>query len=300
MNDLWAQLKNLAKEMCPEKIKSLSKGTSTKTLASAQKNLGFDFPADLRDSLLLHDGQPTDELLFHGEWYLLPVAKIVFNYVELDPLLPFAANGAGDFLCLAKPLEEDLPWPVVQYSHEGGRKKTLFPSYKRWFESVVEDFQRLVALENVANEQDFLPLSMDDFLGLVGNTFDDQIRQNRIMANGTQREDLSGTEVFLSNFKKGFEVQLGKNGRVEVVHLYCVGGQEFATFEESLTSKIRRSDGYQQVRKKLGAPTKSGVVEGAPGGWDRFDRENFCIRIGYRKDQPGIKMISIMASDIAP
>jgi len=304
MKELWAELKALLADVSPDVTESLSKGAGAKSISSAQKELGFDLPNDLRDSLRVHDGQATDEILFHGEWYLLSIEKTVSDREYVGPsLTPFAANGAGDFLCVLNSEKEGALWPVVQFSHEGDREETVYSSYRKWFESVIDDLQRQVSLESAGGGVDGASPSMNDLVQCIGMSIDDAKPQTQIMANGTELKVVSGTDIVLKNFNEGFAVQVRNKGRIEVIHLYCMAEGDYLAFTESLTNDILPTDDCKQVRQKCGAPTRSGPdVKGKSGyaSWDRFDNEEVCIHFSYREDEPGIKMITLMATDVAP
>jgi len=255
----------------------------------------------LRGSLRVHDGQSSDDALFHNEWYLLPVNEIVLN-VEFVPksLIPFAANGAGDFLCVASGKAETSS--VVQYRHEGDETETVSSSYRDWLVAVADDLQRTSTMDSIAQNTDAKSPNMDDLVRFIGMSIDDPEPLEMLMANGTDRDKIDGT-VYLVNNERGFEVKLGKNGRIETIHLYCVENDEHSAFSESLSHELNHTDGRELVMKHYGEPTRSGTPnkkQGGFGGWDRFDNEQVCIRFGYRQSEPGINLISIMASDTAP
>lgn len=92
-----------------------------------------------------------------------------------------------------------------------------------------------------------------------------------------------------------------RRGRVETVFLHLCGRDGSAPFRGELSSGLSVRDTPDVVRRKLGPATRSGA--GDPDGvwpWDRFDSDSPCLHVAYRESGDGLRMLTLMAPDVAP
>lgn len=116
-------------------------------------------PTELLELLGVTDGQPRRGHALFGRWRLLGVKDILEAHLVLDDLtvsgdfdgdkveadpgvlpvwwhtgwLPFAANGAGDHLCLdLVPDATGVPGQVIEFLHDDGRRRRLGISLHEW------------------------------------------------------------------------------------------------------------------------------------------------------------------------
>lgn len=113
------------------------------------------------------------------------------------------------------------------------------------------------------------------------------------------RTDLSGIRS-LSSREHGYEVAHRK-GRIETVFVYLCGRDDYSPFQGRLEAGLSVSDTPEDVRRKLGPPTRSGAGDTAGRWlWERYDSETLCLHIGYGESGSGLRMITLMAPDVAP
>jgi hypothetical protein len=113
------------------------------------------------------------------------------------------------------------------------------------------------------------------------------------------RTDLRGIRS-LSDKGQGYEVAQ-KKGRIETVFLYLRARNGYAPFLGALTAGLTANDSREDVRKKLGPPTRSGAGDAAGlWPWDRFDSETLCLHVAYGEAGRGLRMLTLMAPDVAP
>jgi cell wall assembly regulator SMI1 len=140
IDEIWDRLEAALKAAAPDIRKSLKKKTTEAKLTKLEKKLGVTLPADLRASLLRHDGQKDEaDGLFPedyiddmaGEFLLLSTAEIESDWKMWQELtdggefagntttpgkgvlggwwnrgwVPFATDGGGDYLCGPHPSE---------------------------------------------------------------------------------------------------------------------------------------------------------------------------------------------------
>lgn len=99
----------------------------------------------------------------------------------------------------------------------------------------------------------------------------------------------------------GLELRCDGDDRVNTIFLYS---DEFGGFDELLL-EFPFSSSRQQVRERLGTPSKSGgklsdPILGKYGPWDRFARSGHAIHVEYRIDADCIKKITLIRADVVP
>lgn len=144
------------------------------------------------------------------------------------------------------------------------------------------------------------PPSMESLVRLIGLSVDHPEARAILTDRNTIGEDDPDVGPALINKADGFEIQLSRKGRIEVIHIYGVSQDGFSPYSGALTDGLTLADGFQTVRARFGNPNRTGIRDGKVGGWDRFDSNQVCIRFGYRDDAPGIWLVTLMAPDIAP
>jgi len=105
----------------------------------------------------------------------------------------------------------------------------------------------------------------------------------------------------------GFEVSCDPNDTISVIFLYSKQYKysiRYNGFDEKLF-EISFSSTQKQVLEHFGAPSESGgkvsdPILGDYGCWDRFTRPRYAIHVEYRSNSDGIKLITLMRSDVVP
>ena len=113
------------------------------------------------------------------------------------------------------------------------------------------------------------------------------------------RTDLNGIRS-LSSKEYGNAIDHQK-GRIETVFLYLCEKHDYSPFRGELANGLSVTDSLEDVRRKLGAPTKSGIAdEGGLWPWDRYDSDTLCLHVSYGESGKGLRMLTLMAPDVAP
>lgn len=168
MNQLWLDLESYLRRHNPQLLADLNPPASSAQVKDLEEQLGVTLPADFVQCLTLHNGQMGHaEGLFEG-YEFLSARKILLEWSALRRLLdrgdldeplgkpdpavlhtwwntlwiPFAANGAGDNLCIdLTPGAAGNLGQVISYSHEFPRRSVKAPSFYLWFEALANRVQ---------------------------------------------------------------------------------------------------------------------------------------------------------------
>jgi hypothetical protein len=147
---------------------------------------------------------------------------------------------------------------------------------------------------------------MDTLAFLVGRGLDDPavveffLTQPATAARRRQgRTDLKGIRS-LSSKEDGYEV-IHRKGRIETIFLMLSARDGYSPFRGKLTGGLSVDDGRADVQRKLGPATRTGTSD-AEGLWlwDRYDSESLCLHIAYGESGTGLRMLTLMAPDVAP
>lgn len=151
-----------------------------------------------------------------------------------------------------------------------------------------------------------MDLSLSDLGALIGQTLDSpRVVEFFLTQPATARRrregqtDLKGIRS-LSSKELGYEVDFRK-GRIETIFVYVSAHHGYAAFQGELVAGLTIHDTPEDVRRKLGPATHSGVSD--PEGlwpWDRFDSETLCLHISYEESGVGLRRLTLMAPDVAP
>lgn len=177
MVELWRRLENHLQRTFPAALQSLNPPATEENLARAERMLGFALPDDLKQALLVHDGQlqetgrpphtvpliPSTEAATWGEF--APLDLIVrssntynatdwseqLEHYEFDGpvrrdaalrMLVFVDSGSGDVLAMdLNPPPEGAYAQVVAINHDPPQLIVLSPSFRDWFEELVARFE---------------------------------------------------------------------------------------------------------------------------------------------------------------
>jgi cell wall assembly regulator SMI1/ankyrin repeat protein len=165
----WAEIKEQLRKDVPAFHKSLRKGASTDAIGKVEKTLGVSLPKEFKTFLLSNDGQKdgSDGLiaLDDGEYCLLALKQIAADWKMLKDLvdlgefkgkkgnsdkgvrkdwwnvgwIPFAGNGAGDYVCVdTAPTSAGKVGQVISTSHESARRACLAPGLNEFLSEQLE------------------------------------------------------------------------------------------------------------------------------------------------------------------
>lgn len=164
LKQLWLDLEKFLRRHNPELLADLNPPATRVQIKELEEQVGVTLPSDFVQCLMLHDGQRGKaEWLFEG-YEFLSARKILLEWSAMHRLLdrgdlneplgkpdpavlhtwwdthwiPFAANGAGDNLCLdLAPAAAGNSGQVISYSHEFPRRSVKAPCFSVWFEALV-------------------------------------------------------------------------------------------------------------------------------------------------------------------
>src|SRR5262249_19825847 len=104
----------------------------------------------------------------------------------------------------------------------------------------------------------------------------------------------------LSDKQAGYEVAHQK-GRIQCIFVYLEPKDGHSAFQGDLGQGLRPTDSQADVDDRLGAPTRTGAADPEQEWlWDRYDTQQLCMHIAYGSHGKGIRMITLMAPDVAP
>ena len=94
-------------------------------------------------------------------------------------------------------------------------------------------------------------------------------------------------------------------GRVVTAVLYAEPAEGFVAFPDSLPGKLPRGATRRDVIARFGQPERCGEATtitglGPQGAWDRFAVGDLRIHFQYTVAGELVRLVSVMASDVAP
>ncbi len=177
MQTLWQRLTQWAAD-CPLDI-AFNPGATEADIAAAEAELGLAFPADLREYLLLADGERWNSDGFIGGWRLLELKFIVKTTQRMRALvddgsfddntnaetpaikglwwnpqwIPIVTSGSGHFFCVdLDPGPEGTVGQVILFLHDDGDRFLVARSLRAWFARLAADFER--GLYEIVTDED--------------------------------------------------------------------------------------------------------------------------------------------------
>lgn len=160
MRKNWNIIISWLKENALPVFNDLFPGVDASELSAAENKIGAPFPADMKQSLLIHNGQRGAAAPLMGDWQLMYVKIIVERWEMLKTgydnwkgekgndaendwnykMIPIAHNGAGDFICINLDKGKETYGEIKIYSRmEGLDKKVQEKSYTEWLGKFADD-----------------------------------------------------------------------------------------------------------------------------------------------------------------
>ncbi|MES2982033.1 MAG: SMI1/KNR4 family protein [Verrucomicrobiota bacterium] len=124
IQQLWADLEAWISIRCKELGGVLRPGASPNKIEAVERMLGINFPDEVKQFYLCHDGQTSESLSFFDDFQFLPLDQVTAEWkvwqeikatdfkldeipkAEIKPVywnsrwVPFAADGCGNCLCI--------------------------------------------------------------------------------------------------------------------------------------------------------------------------------------------------------
>lgn len=165
IRELWTRAEAWLGEHAPSALRALNPPARPDSIAKLEQELGAPLPQDLLASLDCHDGQ--SDLAVFEPWTLLSAEQLVmtwrmirqacasapfrFEISAIGPVqavwwddlwLPFAADGAGNDLCVdLHPADGGHTGQVVEYVHDFPERTVIAVSYHQWLANIVTDLE---------------------------------------------------------------------------------------------------------------------------------------------------------------
>jgi cell wall assembly regulator SMI1 len=168
MKVIWDRIHSWLGQHAPAVLASLNAGATEEQLGAAEKALGVTFPADVRETYRLHDGQGDDSpvFLYGREWLSLErmldewrVWKDLLDGGEFEgntvnapagvqavwwhpAWIPLTYNGGGDHHCLdLAPAPGGKVGQVVSMWHDYDDRSRLAWSFAEWLEAFADHLE---------------------------------------------------------------------------------------------------------------------------------------------------------------
>jgi cell wall assembly regulator SMI1 len=327
MKTTWTRIEHWLKQNAPTTLSALRPGAPKTSITKVEKTLGITFPDEVRESYRIHDGQSSDGPGLFDDWELLPLSRVLEEWRIWKGLwdsgefkgkksksngatlkdwwhpawIPLTSNRAGDHHCLdLAPGPKGTCGQIIQFFHDDAERSVVAKTFGVWLKDFANELDLETQGVSQGGDDDAGAPTMDELMGLIGESISNagvlQVLAPRRLDKKIEKDGLGPPTGYLWNKAQGFEIHHSKKGRIETIHLFVVPAQGYAAFAGALSKGLQAGDGVEEVRHQFGKPTRSGPQ----GGWDRFDSDRVCIRFGYRDDEKGIRMISLMAPDVAP
>jgi cell wall assembly regulator SMI1 len=165
MRELWRQIELWFGANAPELVRRLRPGAPETAIASAESALGLILPRDLRESILIHDGEAPEEAWLFGSHSLLSLSSalefwchqgalnasgaygeppgLAITPVQIQPMtwspgwVPFAYDGSGGYLHVdLAPASRGTPGQVIQTTSDGDLR-FVADSFRRFLQVFV-------------------------------------------------------------------------------------------------------------------------------------------------------------------
>jgi cell wall assembly regulator SMI1 len=168
MKQLWQNLETHFHDSAPTLLADLNPPASPFQIRQLEEQLDMTLPHDFVQCLMLHDGQQGKAAGLFDGYEFLSTRKISLEWAALCRLLdrgdldqpagkanpavlhvwwdprwiPFAANGAGDSLCLdLAPAGAGSSGQVISYSHEFPQRSVKAPGFFAWLKAFANRIQ---------------------------------------------------------------------------------------------------------------------------------------------------------------
>lgn len=303
MQEIWQRIDAAIAQMKTGKPKLRGPATE-KAILRVEKLLGRSFPGDVRASLLIHDGQPSEAVGLFGSFSLLTAAgcaneaKVWSDLVAAGEFtkqpnywkgewIPLTSDGGGDSHCV------DEKGRIILVRHDSDERPVVAKSFRVWLTNTCEELELDVKLANVpvkANARTDVP-PMDELMTLLGRSINDPVVRGFLLSYKFKVSKYDDCQYYV-NYALGFDF-MTENRQVTTLFLYLTARENHQPYTGTLSRRLLTTDTLSSARKKLGKPTRSGDQN----AWDRFKVGKHSVRLAYHEKNAGISGIQANASD---
>jgi cell wall assembly regulator SMI1 len=331
MNNSWQRIENWLTTNAPDILRGLRPPASPIAIDKASIAVGIDLPTDLLEGLYhVHDGQKSNAQNLLDEWELLPLARVSTEWRMLKELrdegdfestksrssgitrqdwwhpqwIPFAANGAGDFLCTdLAPGPKGTLGQVIVFRHEDATRELVATSVKQLFADYAQALEKLAQQTAKAHSMPSSKApaktkaaaseiaSMPSLMEWVGQSIKSAAFQQFMQHHRLQQEKTEDG-LTIDNPKLGIEIACNRKGVIETIFLSLQADRPALAYIGALDKGLKPSDGPDRLIAVYGKPSRQGA------GWLRFDSKQVCIHFSVNKK--GIARITLMSPAVAP
>jgi cell wall assembly regulator SMI1 len=170
MTELWQRIENWLRSNAPSIAQGLNPPASIAEIQSTEKLLGIQFPDDVRQSYLLHNGQSQESPPMLEGWEWLSLERIRDEWTVWNELLqggdfeglenesdgqlivtdwwhpkwiPLTYSGAGDHHCLdMNPGPQGKIGQIIEMWHDDGERPWIAASFREWISSFADELER--------------------------------------------------------------------------------------------------------------------------------------------------------------
>jgi cell wall assembly regulator SMI1 len=186
MRDVWQHIDKWLRVNAPQVLDTLQAGASEEEIRETEKFLSVEFPAEVKDSYRIRNGQSRGDVGFINGLEFLSLARMReewavwkdlldsggFEGFESEPekqvrtdwwnpkWIPLTSDWGGNYECLdLAPTEEGEVGQIISMWHDEAKRQVLADSFRGWLEQFANDLEagRYV----LAEEYDSL-VSIDD------------------------------------------------------------------------------------------------------------------------------------------
>jgi cell wall assembly regulator SMI1 len=179
MQAIWQRIENWLLKNASFILEDLQPGASDAEIAHAERELGINFPEDVRESFRIHNGQFSQKHFqqFMARWgTLLSLEDVVIEWklwkesfdagdmIEWgchtsDPVqnefwhpkwIPLVTSGSGDFYGLdLAPLPGGIVGQIICIAHDDNERSLLAKGFRAWLEEYAQELEdEMYTIEN--------------------------------------------------------------------------------------------------------------------------------------------------------
>ena len=161
VKQVWNEFEQWLKIHRPEAAGTLNEAASELEIAEVEQKMGLTFPKNLKDCLMIHNGQRDEYIAAIENYTLLPLEEILYtwqtlkelldggefeDFPEIEPIGPvkkefwwnprwisIATNGGGDDICIdLDPDKEGRIGQIITFWHDWEQREVIADSLEEW------------------------------------------------------------------------------------------------------------------------------------------------------------------------
>lgn len=168
MEELWERFELWLSTHAKDLSSELHDGATEWEIEESEATIALDFPQDLKDSLLIHDGgQPGNGLI--GDWELLCLREMTATAIDMEEgveeglfgannneasnkvkgywwnpnWIPIVSSGSRQYICIdMDPAKDGVEGQVILFLHDEPHRPWLAPSYKAWMKKFITELEQ--------------------------------------------------------------------------------------------------------------------------------------------------------------